>query len=191
MKNFLPSRASLLAFALALGVFGCAMKANAATAGAERHGAAATTASEIIAIEFSPGNALQTVVDVIDSADKELVMAAYSFTSKPVAEALVKAKKRGVSVKVVLDKSQESEKYTVATFLKNQEVPFVINRKYAIMHNKFIVVDGQIVQTGSFNYTSSASNRNAENVIVVRNRDAALKYKKEFQRLWVEAKSDE
>lgn len=147
--------------------------------------------AEVLAIEYSPGKALPTVVDVIDSAEKEIVMAAYSFTSKPIAEALVKAAKRGVAVRVVLDKSQESERYTVATMLKNYGIPFVVNRRYAIMHNKFIVVDSMIVETGSFNFTSAAATKNAENVIVLRSREVAAKYKKEFQRLWDESAQTE
>jgi phosphatidylserine/phosphatidylglycerophosphate/cardiolipin synthase-like enzyme len=115
-------------------------------------------------------------------------MAAYSFTSKDVARALVDANRRGVDVRVVLDDSQKSERYTGATFLANTGIPTRTSSRYAIMHNKFLVIDGEHVQTGSFNYTISAQQRNAENVIVLWNQPAiAAAYGREWQRLWREA----
>lgn len=137
---------------------------------------------------FSPGNAEALVVRTIESARSTLRVAAYSFTSKPIAQALVAAKKRGVDVQVVVDKSQESERYTSATFLANMGIPVRVDTRYANMHNKFIVVDGQTVQTGSFNYTSSAARRNAENVLILAGvPQVASSYDREWRRLWDES----
>jgi phosphatidylserine/phosphatidylglycerophosphate/cardiolipin synthase-like enzyme len=89
---------------------------------------------------------------------------------------------------MVLDDSQKSERYTGATFLANAGIPTRTSSRYAIMHNKFLVIDGRHVQTGSFNYTISAQQRNAENVIVLWNQPAiAAAYGREWQRLWREA----
>lgn len=118
-------------------------------------------------VAFSPkSGATELVVKVINSAKKSIRLAAYSFTSKPIAEALVSAHKRGVDVQVVVDKSQKSEKYTSATFLANMGIPVRVDSMHAIQHNKFIVVDGQHVENGSFNYTAAAEERNAENALV-------------------------
>lgn len=137
---------------------------------------------------FSPGNAEGLVIHTIESARSTLRVAAYSFTSKPIAEALIAAKKRGVDVQVVVDKSQETERYTSATFLANMGVPVRVDTRYAIMHNKFMVIDGQTVQTGSFNYTSSAARRNAENVLILAGvPQLASTYAHEWQRLWQES----
>ena len=62
-----------------------------------------------------------------------------------------------------------------------------INRRYAIMHNKFIVADGDTLETGSFNYTSSAAAKNAENVVVIRDAALAAIYSREWTRLWSES----
>lgn len=141
-----------------------------------------------VAVGFSPGNAESLVVAIINEARSSIQLAAYSFTSKPVARALIDAKKRGVKVFVVLDKSNRTAKYSAATFLANMRVPVRINSAYAIMHNKFMIVDGTIVETGSFNYTASAAKRNAENVIVLRGVPAlAGRYAQEWRRLWDEA----
>jgi phosphatidylserine/phosphatidylglycerophosphate/cardiolipin synthase-like enzyme len=114
-------------------------------------------------------------------------VAAYSFTSKPLAQALVDDEKRGIDVKVVVDKSNATARYTAATFLANQGVPVRIDYKYAIMHNKFIEVDGETVEEGSFNYTTAAEERNAENVVVLHEPALAQHYEREWNRLWDES----
>lgn len=148
-------------------------------------------ASPEIAVGFSPSarhDALNVVLSIINGAKHNLDVAAYEFTSKPIAAALVNAQKRGVSVRVVADQATNSDRYTAVTFLVNHRVPVRLNGRYAIMHNKFIVADGHSVETGSFNYTSSADKRNAENTLLIRNAPAlAAKYQQEFNRLWREA----
>jgi phosphatidylserine/phosphatidylglycerophosphate/cardiolipin synthase-like enzyme len=141
-----------------------------------------------VSVAFSPGNAEQVVVHTINGARKTILVAAYSFTSRPIATALLDAKARGVDVRVVADKSQRTERYTSIRFLANKGVPVRINSRYAIMHNKFLVIDGATVETGSFNFTRSATLRNAENVIVLGNMpEVAATYSREWNRLWDEA----
>ena len=127
-------------------------------------------------VGFSPGNgALNVVLRVIGSAKREIRMATYSFTSKEIAQALVDAAKRGVDVRVVVDKSQLGERYTTATFLANQRVPVRVDSRHAIAHSKYLVADGMHVETGSFNYTDSAVKRNSENAIALWNNPAMAK----------------
>lgn len=146
-----------------------------------------------LTVGFSPAttdqqSALDVVLSTINGAKRSVDVAAYSFTSKPIAAALVAAKNRGVSVRVVADKKANNDRYTAVTFLANQSVPVRLNARYAIMHNKFMVVDGDTVQTGSFNYTASANSRNAENALLVQNAPAlAGTYQAEFNRLWSES----
>ncbi len=134
------------------------------------------------------GGAADLVQTVIESARTSIRVAAYEFTSKRVAEALLRKHRAGVSVMVVVDKSQLDSKYTAATFLANQGVPVRVDSMYAIQHSKFIVVDADSVQTGSFNYTESASSRNGENVLVVWHHVALAKqYGDYWLRLWQES----
>lgn len=145
-----------------------------------------SSAAEISAA-FTPGEALPLVLDTIRGARDTLFVAAYSFTSKPVATALRDAQRRGVKVFVVIDAGEATKGYSAAQFLANEEVPVRTNARYALQHNKFIVADGTTVQTGSFNYTASAASRNAENVLVVRNAPAlGAQYALEWRRLWDE-----
>lgn len=117
---------------------------------------------------FSPnGGCTQAVVDALNGAKKTVLVQAYSFTSMPIAKALVEAKKRGVDVRVILDKSQRTERYSGATFLANEGVPVSIDAAHKIAHNKVMVIDGEQVITGSFNFTKSAEEGNAENVLLI------------------------
>lgn len=142
-----------------------------------------------IEVAFSPDmGATDLVVKAIGEAQKKIRVAAYSFTSKPIAEALLKAHKQGVDVRVVVDKSQAKARYTSATFLANVGIPTRIDYKYAIMHNKFMVIDDMNVELGSFNFTNAAEHKNAENVMVLRNDPAvATQYEGEWERLWGES----
>jgi phosphatidylserine/phosphatidylglycerophosphate/cardiolipin synthase-like enzyme len=75
-------------------------------------------------------------VKAIGEAKTSILVQAYSFTSAPIAKALLDAHRRGVQVQVILDKSQRSEKYSSADFLANQGVPTKIDSIHAISHNK-------------------------------------------------------
>lgn len=127
------------------------------------------------------------VVKTIESAKTSVRVAAYSSTSKPIAQALLEAHIRGIDVRVAVDKSNTTARYTAATFLANQGVPVRVDRQYAIMHDKFIVVDGVTVETGSFNYTQAGEKANAENVLVLHDPAVAQRYGQEWDRLWAES----
>ncbi len=109
------------------------------------------------------------------------VRRAYSFTSAPIVKALLNAHKRGVKVEVILDKSQRTQKYSSADFLANSGIPTIIDADHAIAHNKVMVIDGETVITGSFNFTRAAEEKNAENLLVIRDKALAAKYLKNWQ----------
>ncbi len=145
------------------------------------------SATSNIEIGFSPEHtSLPLVLKTINAAKSSICVAAYSFTSKPISQALYYAAKRGVKVKVVADAKANGGKYTATTFLANQGIDVRLNSNYAIMHNKFIVVDDKTVETGSFNYSAAAVKSNAENVIWDNPR-VASRYKAECNRLFNEA----
>jgi len=130
-----------------------------------------------IEVFFSPkGGCTEAAVKEIAAAKATILVQAYSFTSAPIAKALVDAHKRGVQVQVILDKSQKGEKYTSADFVIHAGIPTRIDAKHAIAHNKIIVIDGVTVITGSFNFTKNAEENNAENLLVIRSPELAAKY---------------
>ena len=136
---------------------------------------------------FSPHQgATELVVRTINEARKSIHVAAYSFTSKPIAAALVAAHDSGLDVEIVLDKSQADGRMT--RYLAGHGVPIRINYRYSIMHDKFMVIDGTTLELGSFNYTAAAENKNAENVLVIRNAAQVIEdYGRQWQKLWSEA----
>ena len=143
-------------------------------------------ATGTIEVAFSPnGGGAALIIRTIGEAKKTIQVQAYSFTNADIDKALLDAHKRGVNVRVVLDKSQETEKYTSATFLANAGVPVRIDDDFAIAHSKIMIIDGETVITGSFNFTKAAEERNAENVLVIRsNRELAKLYLQNWQWRW-------
>ncbi len=128
-------------------------------------------------VYFSPGGGCtEAIIKEIGKARREILVQAYSFTSAPIAKALLGAQHRGVMVIAILDKSQRKERYTSATFLANSAIPTYIDDIHAIAHNKVMVIDGTTVITGSFNFTKAAEERNAENLLIMQSRDLARAY---------------
>lgn len=130
-----------------------------------------------IHVYFSPhGGATEAVVNALDAATNTVLVQAYSFTSAPIARALVQAQRRGVKVQVVLDRSQRTEKYSEADFLQHEGIPTLIDAAHAIAHNKIMILDGYLVLTGSFNFTKAAEENNAENLLVINDPQLAKGY---------------
>lgn len=145
-------------------------------------------AASPVQVGFSPeGSALQLVLKTIESAQQEIRLMGYSFTSPEVVSALVRAKRRGVDVKIVLDEKGNRSKASQAAMnvVVNAGIPLRTNGRYAIMHDKVIIVDNHTVEAGSFNYTRSAASRNSENVLVINEvPEVAQTYLQHWQSRW-------
>jgi len=138
--------------------------------------AAETFSPARVAVYFSPGGgATATVVREVNAATQQILVQAYSFTSAPIAKALVDAHTRGVTVLVVLDKSNETGTYSAATLLTNAGMQPLIDAHHAIAHNKVMVIDSATILTGSFNFTKAAEEKNAENLLVIKDTPELVK----------------
>jgi mitochondrial cardiolipin hydrolase len=145
-------------------------------------------------IYFSPEDHIGSkLIKLINSAQKKIYAAVYMITDKTIAQALIKAKNRGIDVQIITDKISKESIYGKAFFLKNGGICVrVFNppestynsffNNSSIMHNKFALIDGTL-WTGSFNWTQSASQRNQENVILTDEKDMYNKYEKQFEKL--------
>lgn len=121
-----------------------------------------------VQVYFSPeGGAEAAVVAAVDQARSSVLVQAYQFTSAPIAGALRAARQRGVDVRVILDPSQRTERYSVLTFLTRAGIPTWIDATRAIAHDKVMILDGRRVVTGSFNFTKAAERRNGENLLIL------------------------
>ncbi len=134
-------------------------------------------------VAFSPnGDGTKVIVRAIDLARRQILVQAYGFTSAPIIQALGQARARGVDVAVLLDKSNETGRYSGATYLINHQIPVWIDSSVRIAHNKVMVIDGMTVVTGSFNFTKAAQRDNAENVLILWNAPAlAAAYLRDWQ----------
>jgi phosphatidylserine/phosphatidylglycerophosphate/cardiolipin synthase-like enzyme len=133
-------------------------------------------------VYFSPhGGCTDAIVRELNKAKSTILIQAYPFTSAPIAKALLNAHERGVKIEVILDKSQRTQKYSSATFLYNQGIPVKIDAQHAIAHNKVMIIDGETVITGSFNFTKAAEENNAENLLIIHDKKLAERYTKNWQ----------
>jgi phosphatidylserine/phosphatidylglycerophosphate/cardiolipin synthase-like enzyme len=145
---------------------------------------------------FSPqGRCSAHIIREIEKAQKELLIAVYAFTSNELARAVAQAKKRGVSVQIVLDREFDAaNEKSQGRFLEEQKIPLkrvsgiklaVPEREPGLMHQKFSVIDRKIVFTGSYNWTRSADNSNDESLLFFRDAGPlAEEYRKVFFQLW-------
>ncbi len=130
---------------------------------------------------FTPRQAcLPMILEAIDTAKTSIHMQAYSFTSKPIAAALIRAHQRGVRVIVIADKSQRSEKHTQIHQVKRAGIPVYIDTKPAISDSKVMIIDRKSVLTGSYNFSNAAENRNAENIVLLASPEVATMYEDNF-----------
>jgi phosphatidylserine/phosphatidylglycerophosphate/cardiolipin synthase-like enzyme len=146
-----------------------------------------------VEVAFSPnGGCTAATVRFIGEARKSVRLAAYGLTSNPIGKALVEAKKRGVDVRVVVDKEHDPKRSgsnSIVNFLAANGIPVRVDTAVRIQHNKFVIVDGQSVQNGSFNFTSAAQTSNAENITIHRGfPELARLFGDNWNHLWAESK---
>ena len=172
---------------LAVSVFAGVLSVSAWAAQTTTIATPPITANAAVEVYFSPGaNTDQAIAAAILNERKgsRVWLAGYYFTSTPIAKALREAHERGVDVRVLLDKSQATLKYSSATYFHNQGVPIKINAKYPVMHHKFLIIGADTVGFGSMNFTKAGAQANAENFNLFRRwPKLAETYAGEFQRL--------
>jgi len=137
-----------------------------------------------IDVLFSPdGGCTDRIVEEIDGADKRVLIQIYFFTSKPIADAIVEAKKRGVKCEVLADASQEKMTYGRLPVLRRAGVKVLFDDEHKTANNKIILIDHHTVITGSFNFTKAAEEKNAENVLILKHHSAVFeKYLDNYKR---------
>ena len=123
-----------------------------------------------------PAGCSSLIVNEIHHAKKSIFMQAFSFTSESIANELIAAHHRGITVKILFDRSQMGEKNSKFEFLKNAGLNVKIDHVSGLAHNKVLVIDEQKVLTGSYNFTNAAEKRNADNIIMINNSQLAKHY---------------
>ena len=139
-----------------------------------------------IEVYFSPEDgALEHILNAVNSAQESITFMAYSFTTDALAEALIERAKAGVSVRGVFDKDQyHSNAGTEFDTLHNAGVDVWLDGNSRLMHHKVIIIDEQVVITGSYNFSNNAEHTNDENTLIIHNQDIAAQYMIEFQQTY-------
>lgn len=142
-----------------------------------------TLEATAVSVCFTPAESCeQRLLSVIDSAQSEILVQAYSFTSRPIAKALARAQRRGVSVAILVDREREGERYGALDELRSAGARVIADGCCDKAHNKVMILDAVAVFTGSYNWSASAEKRNAENLLLIRDRAIAARYRDNWLR---------
>jgi phospholipase D len=123
-----------------------------------------------------PRGCAKHILNQINAAQEEIYVQAYSFTSKEIAEALVKAHQRGVKLHIMFDRTSTTSRGTKTHILKENGIDYIICKVPGIAHNKVMVIDKKTIITGSYNFTTAADFRNAENLLIIEDTKLAQNY---------------
>ncbi len=145
-----------------------------------------------VEVYFSPEDGtLEHILTAIGSAKQSIYFMAYSFTTDELAAALLERARNGVTVKGVFDQDQyHTNAGTEYDTLYNAGVDVLLDGNPRLMHHKVIIIDGQVVVTGSYNFSNNAEHNNDENTLIIYNSSIAAQYTAEFQKVYSEAKGD-
>ncbi len=122
------------------------------------------------------------LVSAMDEAQKQIDVAAFELDLKTVAEAMIRAHERGVQVRLVTDTDYADEE--AAEMVRRAGIPVVTDGRDAYMHDKFVVIDGEQVWTGSWNLTENGTYRNNNNLVIIHSAKLAKNYATEFEELF-------
>lgn len=140
-------------------------------------------ANDVTVKSFANGNCTQFIQEEIQRAQRKIFIQASSFTSKPVADALIQAHNRHIEVFVILDRTAQSESYSQAPYLTQYGVPVLFGDQSST--SRYMLIDGTTVLSSPFNFTNQVETANAENMMVVRNRpDVYQSFEATFQQAY-------
>ena len=123
-----------------------------------------------------PAGCTKVRAEAISRAKQSIYVQAYGMTSPDITESLIEAHKRGVLVQILLDKSNLTDKWSKMPELLDAGIEVTIDKLTGIAHNKIMIIDSSRVITGSFNFTRSADSKNAENILIIDDREVAKQY---------------
>jgi phospholipase D len=128
-----------------------------------------------------PAGCADLIAREISQAKKEVYVQAYSFTSQKIIDQLIKIHKQKINIHILVDKSNLTDLYSKISLLQNSGIKVKIDKVSGIAHNKVIIIDGEKVITGSFNFTNDADKRNVENVVLIKDKKIAAMYIQNWQ----------
>lgn len=133
-----------------------------------------------ITVLFSPSytgeSCASNIVQQINQAKESIYISTYQFTSSNICTAVTDAHARKVKVEMIIDRSVMGTKNQQLTRCLNKKIKVWLDKKHNIMHNKIMIIDTNIVITGSYNFTNNAEKNNAENLTIIKSAEIAKQY---------------
>lgn len=135
---------------------------------------------------FSPkGGTSKELARLIKAAKTDIMVAAYAFSSKYLGQALSAALKRGIKIRVLLDGDNARKSYSIDEWLVGEGIAVqFIEITRGSLHHKFMLIDGKVLMTGSYNFTNESEFRNHEAAIFTNHKALIQSFATEFDRLW-------
>lgn len=135
---------------------------------------------------FGPGktvNLVDALITEINSATTTIDAALYEIRYQPFVDALIQAKNRGVNIRIVTDSDYITNMFTQQ--LISAGIAVKGDNRSALMHNKYIILDGQKVWMGSTNTTDTCNANNYNNTVLWKSSSLASIYKTDFDEMYV------
>jgi len=123
------------------------------------------------------------LIDLINNAQSSIDLAVFEFNLQGVADALIAAHNRGVTVRIVHDDEHTADDPQMDQMIK-AGIAAMPDKRSAFMHNKFFIIDRQLVWTGSWNVTTNDTFQNNNNAIVLRSQQIVENYQTEFNEMF-------
>lgn len=142
--------------------------------------------SDGVSVYFSPdSNFEKKIIDIISKAKSSIDFLAFAFTNFNIANALIEAKNRGIKIRGIFDKTQNSfQEYSKYNLLKDNNISVILDKNPKKLHSKVIIIDKEVVITGSYNFTKKANNKNDENSIIIYDKAIAKRYMDNFNTIY-------
>lgn len=138
---------------------------------------------------FSPGNdILDAITEQLQQCTNSLDICVFTLSDDRILDAIIACYRDGITIRVLSDNDKQYDRGSDIRTLSDAGVDVRVDVSDAHMHHKFMVVDEQIVVTGSYNWTRSAATRNAENIVIIDDQSTAESFLEEYERLWLEAR---
>ncbi len=142
-----------------------------------------------VEVLFSPDESIKgRLLKEVESTSSTLELAIHDITSSDMVQALVKAKQRGVKVRIIADSKQAKMKSSQMTYLIHQGISVKVlgGKEKGLMNHRFAILDGRKVATGSYDWSRALEKWNYENVLILTDSEVVASYQREFDRLWRE-----
>jgi len=134
---------------------------------------------------FSPRQGLsRAIIDELDKAKTSIDIANYQLSYRPIGQAIAAAQKRGLAIRIVLDPAQEGANSPLPRMLRAANVQQRTDHKENLQHNKYAIIDGHLLITGSANWSANAEERNAENIVIIDDASTAAAFATDFEKHW-------